>query len=170
MKTENPTWTRDDLRRWARTEFKLPKLPSKPTITRVLRDTLLRCATELPPHRKQFSSPRVPELDYVLWRWVRAREKSGVCLSGGLIVAKARSILASLESEDVLKLWCGWLDRFKKRHGIWQFTLHGEAGSVDTEAAKEAVSTRDNRFREGMCLQYLIRDSCRKCQKRIYLS
>ncbi|GFV73682.1 jerky protein homolog-like [Trichonephila clavipes] len=43
----------------------------------------------------------------------------------------------------------GWLDRWKKRHGVRQLTITGEKLSSDFDAAKEYVTTFANLIAEG---------------------
>jgi hypothetical protein len=55
--------------------------------------------------------------------------------SGPLIKAKATLLLSSLNAEGDFHTSEGWLHRWKKRHGIQQFTISGEKLSADQEAA-----------------------------------
>ena len=53
-------------------------------------------------------------------------------LTGELLLEEGRSVRAAQGiSENDLRLSNGWLHKFKTRHGIQQYGLHGEADSVD---------------------------------------
>lgn len=141
-KDKHPLWSREKLCEWARCEFRLIKAPSRSTITRLMKNkaALLLCRDEkLPKERKRVGKIKIPELDKNLWEWVQDREANGICISGSLIQAKARCLLASIGRENDLRLSNGWLERFKHRHGIRAFVLHGEAYDVDSQAAEDST-------------------------------
>lgn len=81
---------------------------------------------KLPSKRKRAGKIKIPELDKTLWEWIEQCESNGMCLTGPLIQAKARSILDSLGHNNDLRLSNGWLSRFKERHGTRVFLLHGK--------------------------------------------
>ena len=57
-------------------------------------------------------------------------------ISGSIVQAQAEQFDKQLNGEDSnFKASTGWLDRFKKRHGISQVRVAGEIRSADTEAA-----------------------------------
>ena len=54
-------------------------------------------------------------------------------MSDAHLIAQAQRFRTELAiSDDEFKLSNGWLHNFKQRHGIKQYTMHGESGSVDT--------------------------------------
>lgn len=139
---ECPLWSRAKLCQWARQEFRLSKEPSRSTICRILKnESAIQAAKfdKLPAHRKLVGKIKIPELDIKLWDWVQKRESNGICLSGPLLQAKARSLLDSMGQEDELRVSNGWLYRFKQRHSIREFVLHGEANDVDEETVRKAI-------------------------------
>ncbi|GFT18477.1 uncharacterized protein TNCV_2241561 [Trichonephila clavipes] len=50
---------------------------------------------------------------------------------------------------DAVSASIGWLDRWKKRHGVRQLTITCEKFSSDFDAAKEYVTTFANLIAEG---------------------
>lgn len=53
-------------------------------------------------------------------------------MTGPLIIEKAKELAAELGIENFTGS-AGWLQKFKKRHKIEQYTLHGEAAAADAE-------------------------------------
>jgi hypothetical protein len=66
-------------------------------------------------------------------------------LTDELILEEARTIRAAQGlTEKELRLSNGWLHKFKTRHSIRQFTLHGEADSVDrSELAVNRIELKE---------------------------
>jgi len=79
---------------------------------------------------------RNPELEEVLVAWVLAREGNGEIVTGPLIKEKAGRFAARMGVEG-MAFSEGWLDKFKKRHGLKRRQRHGEAASVDIKDAEE---------------------------------
>jgi broad-specificity NMP kinase len=80
---------------------------------------------------KRRVSVSYPELEEKLTEWFD-KYQHNVNMTGDLIRRKAERIRDRLEiRKDDLSFSGGWLDRFKKRHGIRQHRRYGESGDVD---------------------------------------
>nr|XP_024218404.1 jerky protein homolog-like [Halyomorpha halys] len=88
-----------------------------------------------PTNKKRLRKPASEVLDEAVWLWFCQEREKGTPLSGPLIKAKATSLHSSLNAEGDFHASEGWLHRWKKRHGIQQFTISGEKLSADQEAA-----------------------------------
>jgi hypothetical protein len=64
--------------------------------------------------------------------WFLSARSRNIPVSGPLLQAKALKVAAAIQFED-FKASSGWLNSFRKRHGINFRTLSGESASMDTE-------------------------------------
>ncbi|MEW8544978.1 MAG: transposase, partial [Candidatus Thiodiazotropha sp.] len=72
-----------------------------------------------------------------LHQWFVQARAEGVPISGTIVQAQAEKFDRQLNGEEsTFKASTGWLDRFKKHHGISQVSVAGEVRSADTQAAK----------------------------------
>jgi hypothetical protein len=76
------------------------------------------------------------ELENALALWVLGREQRGETVTGPLIQEKAKRFAAVMKIQG-MAFSVGWLDGFKKRHGLSRVKRHGEAGSVDVRDAED---------------------------------
>jgi hypothetical protein len=89
-------------------------------------------------HLRRVRMVKHPLLDSSVALWFQAREMRGEPVTGPLIIAKAKRFAARLGlTEGYIEFSTGWLDGFKKRHGIANRQHHGEAGSVNITVAEE---------------------------------
>ena len=97
--------------------------------------------------RKKARTAADPQLDrHVLNFFVENRDK-GVCLDGPQILGQAEKINRHLyqeeedddESHSQYTVSRGWLDRWKKRHGVHQVKRCGESKSSDLQAATDFI-------------------------------
>ena len=94
--------------------------------------------------RKKARLAADPQLDsQVLNFFVDQRDK-GLTIDGPLILAQAKKINLRLHGEegsstDDFTVSRGWLDRWKKRHGVCQFKANGESKSADHQAAEDFI-------------------------------
>ncbi|GFW22884.1 jerky protein homolog-like [Trichonephila clavipes] len=70
-------------------------------------------------------------------------------LSGPIIQEKAIQLNKLMNGDASFSASIGWLDRWKKRHGVRQLTITGEKLSSDFDAAKEYMTTFANLIAEG---------------------
>ncbi|GFT38174.1 uncharacterized protein TNCV_4052591 [Trichonephila clavipes] len=79
----------------------------------------------------------------------RAIERQrGPPFSGPIIQEKAIQLNKLMNGDASFSASIGWLDRWKKRHGVRQLTNTGEKLSSDFDAAKEYVTTFANLIAE----------------------
>jgi len=129
QKAKDSRLTQKDLINWAKLYLNLKV--SQPTISRWLLDE----ANEGPllTNVKRRVSVKYPELEKNLMGWFDKYQHC-VNMTGDLIRRKAERIRDRLGiEENNLALSGGWLDSFKKRHGIGQHRRFGESGDVDME-------------------------------------
>lgn len=119
------------------------------TITRVLQSKNKRLTTDLThPEKKRYKSVTSPELELALKEFVLNYQHRTI-LSDALLIEKAKLLASGLEiPEDTLKFSNGWLQGFKKRNGIHQEKLQGEAASIDQSIIAEALPLLCNKCAE----------------------
>ena len=138
--------SRPTLITYAREELKIGS-PSTGAITAILKEKEKWLAfEETNKKHAQARSQRpslVPLLEKALSEWFfRVEKQEGIVLDN-LLVTKAQKLAKEkpeLRVPPTFKFSDGWLDEFKKRHGISASVLHGEAESADM-AGIEAAQT-----------------------------
>src|ERR1044072_4029458 len=119
------------------------------TITRILQSKNKRLTTDLThPEKKRHKSVTSPELELALKEFVLNYQHRTI-LSDALLIEKAKLLANGLEiPEGTLKFSSGWLQGFKKRNGINQEKLQGEAASTDQSIILEALPLLHNKCAE----------------------
>ncbi|CAB5376788.1 unnamed protein product [Rhizophagus irregularis] len=112
----------------------------KTTITRILQTREKRLSTEIiQPNQKRHKPVTYPELEVALKEFVLNYQHRAI-LSDAILIEKAKLIAEGLGiSENKLQFSNGWLQGFKRRNGIRQQKLQGEAASADQTAILEAL-------------------------------
>ncbi|XP_039627277.1 jerky protein homolog-like [Polypterus senegalus] len=77
------------------------------------------------------------KLDEALFLWFTQERQKGIPITGPLIQEKALQLNKLMDGDVSFTASCGFLDRWKKRHGIRQLTITGEKLSADNKAAVE---------------------------------
>ncbi|CAF3500964.1 unnamed protein product [Rotaria sp. Silwood1] len=79
--------------------------------------------------RDEFSQ----QLDQKVYEWFVQQRSKNIPISGPLLQEQARQIRQQLggSNADDFKASNGWLEKFRKRHGIQYRTINGESASVD---------------------------------------
>lgn len=110
------------------------------TITRILQNKDKRLSTEvIHPEQKRHRPVTFPELELALKEFVLCYQHRAI-LSDAILIEKAKLLASGLGiPENVLQFSSGWLQGFKKRNGIRQQKLQGEAASADQTAITEAL-------------------------------
>jgi hypothetical protein len=128
--------TRGEYAKWI--EQKWGVTVDKSTITRILQTKEERLIAEVTtPNAKRRKAVTVPELELALKEFVLVYQHRTI-LSDSMLIEKAELLARELGvPEDTLRFSPGWLQKFKKRHGIHQEKLHGEAASADESAIAE---------------------------------
>ncbi|KAL3701008.1 hypothetical protein R1sor_019030 [Riccia sorocarpa] len=120
-----------ELARWASEHFGLRVIES--TICRILKNKKSFLAVALPQNRKRNKECHVLEIEKQLYLWFVAIREQRICVSDDMLIMKAKAMHERLLQEKSLndcQYSKGWLEGFKKRHGIKMRVLHGESGSV----------------------------------------
>lgn len=98
-------------------------------------------AGELVPQRKRAKKCKFETVDEAMLKWVKIAREKNLPVSGVIIREKAQEFAKKLGCED-FQASTGWLDKFKRRHGIVQKTVSGESAEVnedDCETWRETV-------------------------------
>ena len=137
-KRENQDITQAELVKWVKE--KLGKSVSQVTISNTLKHSAEILAKNVVDAKRQRQRKvTYPELEERLFEWVLKFQHTGA-LAGETLKTKAAEIAACLyPGESTLTFSAGWLEKFKKRHGIRQFVAHGESGSVNLATVEEAL-------------------------------
>lgn len=77
------------------------------------------------------------KLDEATFLWFTQERQKGVPISGPLIQEKALQLNKMLNGDSTFTASNGWLDRWKKRHGVRQLSITGEKLSADFAAAND---------------------------------
>ncbi|GFT97592.1 jerky protein homolog-like [Trichonephila clavipes] len=89
------------------------------------------------------------KVDNALHIWFTQERQRRTPLSGPIIQEKAIQLNKLMNGDASFSASIGWLDRWKKRHGVRQLTITGEKLSSDFDATKEYVTTFVNLIAEG---------------------
>lgn len=112
------------------------------------KDKLLKFYTEsdepkLMKNRKTLHKAKNEDLDRVLKEWIHQRRREHMPLNGVLIMKQAKIYHDELKIEGNCEYSTGWLQKFKKRHGIKFLKICGNKASVDHKAAKKFIEEVD---------------------------
>lgn len=80
------------------------------------------------------------KIDEAVFLWFAQERQKGIPISGPLIQEKALQLNELLKGEASFTASNGWLDRWKKRHGIRQLSISGEKLSADIDAAQDYLN------------------------------
>ena len=84
--------------------------------------------------RKRARLANDTQLDSALHQWFVQARADGVPISGAIVQAEAEKFDKQLNGDECnFKASTGWLERFKKRHGISQVSVASEIRSADSE-------------------------------------
>ena len=80
--------------------------------------------------RKVVSKPRFASVDEATLTWLKQQRDAGVLVRGTEVLNAAKKF-AQLQGVEDFKASDGWLFRFKRRHGLSNRKVHGEALDCD---------------------------------------
>lgn len=90
--------------------------------------------------RQTAKQSQFDQVDEALFMWFSQERQKGTPLSGPLIQEKAIHLNKLINGdESSFMASSGWLDRWKRRHGVRQLTITGEKLSADLIAGQEYV-------------------------------
>lgn len=87
--------------------------------------------------RKTMKPAKLQQLDTVMYQWFVQARSQGIPLSGPIVMIKAVEMNKNLGGDPSFKASIGWLDKFKRRHGIRQLDISGEKLSADSAVIAE---------------------------------
>ena len=90
----------------------------------------------IPYKRKKLKPAQHSKLDDAVLIWLKQARVQNLPFGGNLIKEKALKLAEFMHIPDFIAS-DGWLDNFKKRHGITFKTVQGEAGAVDLQSLLE---------------------------------
>ncbi|GLE07812.1 hypothetical protein PINS_up018518 [Pythium insidiosum] len=129
----------EELAEWAQHAFKLAKQPSRTAISKLLKN---------PPNPQailedelDFRRTRDEDillLDRELSAFIRAAEECKIFLNAITVkmLAFIFTVIIKTQLDKVPLFSEGWVHAFQVRTGLFSYKKHGEAGSVDFEAAE----------------------------------
>ncbi|XP_064418030.1 jerky protein homolog-like [Latimeria chalumnae] len=85
--------------------------------------------------RKKACTASDAPLDTAVYNWFVQERAVGTPISGPIVKAQAEKFCQELNGDNNIAASQGWLDRFKRFHGISQVKISGEIRSADSEAA-----------------------------------
>ncbi|XP_064461904.1 tigger transposable element-derived protein 4-like [Ornithodoros turicata] len=97
--------------------------------------------SEFAPKRKRMQTAAHKDLEDVLLAWIRQARSSNLPPSVVVLRAKAEEIALRLHVEG-FSCSDGWLDRFRKRHGLVYRSIVGVSADVDDAACTDWRSSR----------------------------
>ncbi|KAG6584614.1 ARS-binding protein 1 [Phytophthora cinnamomi] len=135
-----PELTQEQLREWAHVQF--GKWIGRSTIGKIAATPEELCAN---PSAKRVQSGRYPEMEQELFEFVLARqgeqERGGgdlPLLSEGLLWTRANDILRRTRGPSQ-SVSLGWVQRFKKRHGLHRSQRRAQPGEAAEESSAVAA-------------------------------
>ncbi|XP_047415571.1 small integral membrane protein 8 isoform X1 [Sciurus carolinensis] len=112
------------------------------------KDKLLKFYAEsdepkLMKNRKTLHKAKNEDLDRVLKEWIRQRRNEHMPLNGMLIMKQAKIYHDELKIQGNCEYSTGWLQKFKKRHGIKFLKICGDKAAADHKAAEKFIKEVD---------------------------
>ena len=140
------------LAQWAFDKYKLPSVPNKSTMSRVLKKSLILLArpqaTLARKTRENHGHNHI--LEMALFDWIIDQQAKRININGHLIIEKAKRIQiqkneqVSVPNKSTPNFSAGWLGKFKSRWNLLVFKSHGESGDAREAAARELPLIKEN--------------------------
>ena len=123
----------------AQPKFKLSQIPSKATIARILKNSTIVLSRQNLEITKKVRIKQVKHhaLEEALFDWVINQQYRRINISGETFCSKARRIQFQVierlkgAEKSTLKVFDGWLNKFKSRWELRILRSHGESGDAD---------------------------------------
>ncbi|KAH9086319.1 hypothetical protein LEN26_020242 [Aphanomyces euteiches] len=122
-KLQNPKLTQEDLCQWTWKTFGCQV--GRSTMSKIISEDLPETLT---PDAKRHQKGRFPAMEEELYKLVLDTQAK-TALTDFVLYTKANQLLAA--SGVTASVSLSWVSRFKTRHGIRSYRLHGEVGTVD---------------------------------------
>ncbi|KAM7281320.1 tigger transposable element-derived protein 4-like, partial [Ixodes scapularis] len=123
---------------------------SKSTLSTIVKakSPLRQEAEDFTPSRKRLRKGNFPQLEKALLMWCHQAWASKIPISGPLLREQGLALALRMGLVDFTAS-DGWIDKFKKRHGLVFKTVSGESAGVNTDVIESWQETR---------LQEILRD------------
>ena len=126
---------------WAGRYFKLNRPDPQSTVSRIVK---MRSMLEASPstNSKSLRKPLSSRFDEALAVWISDCASRNIPLSDNIIKQKAERLWGLITNDDTapeLHFSNGWLQKFKKRHGLRRVSYHGEQASAAFSEAERAL-------------------------------
>lgn len=125
-------------------QFQIPESTLKGIINcqNVIMENVQKCGIAS-NKRMRIHNSKTEEFDKALIKWFNEASASNVLVSGVLLKKKAIALAVEFGLEN-FQASCGWLDKFKKRHGFFHRIISGEStcveeATVDIDACKKIL-------------------------------
>lgn len=107
---------------------------SASTLSTILknRHAIVENETNFGPKQKRMRLCQYDDVDKAILKWIREIRNRNCPISGTLVQEKAVEFAKTLGYSD-FKASAGWLDKFKKRHGLTHKSICGESADVSDE-------------------------------------
>ena len=137
QKLNVPKCTIADLIQFASKEFKITI--GKSTISEILKqsDKWLNMSTESTSFTRA-RHPKHGKLEDALIMWFNDVRSAHAAVNDEMLIEKAKELGEKMSISD-FAYSRGWLQKFKKRHGMSMKEIHGEANSADPEIVNAAT-------------------------------
>ena len=90
------------------------------------------------PNTKRLRAGEYPQLEQCLYLWLIDKVKNAISVSDAIIIKQAKVFGPSLGISDLEFSYSqGWLEKFKTRYNVRNFTKQGEEGSVDLKVVED---------------------------------
>ena len=94
-------------------------------------------ADSIPSSRKRHRPSAFDDINEAMYKWYSLARQRSVPVSGPMLQEEARLMAQKLDHAEGFKASNGWLESFKKRHNIRQFTISGESADVSEETVQD---------------------------------
>ena len=91
---------------------------------------------DLTPSRKRHRPSAFDDINEAMFKWYSLAQQRNVPVSGPVLQEEALLMTQKIGHEG-FKASNGWLESFKKRHNIRQFTISGESADVSEETVQD---------------------------------
>ncbi|XP_064475752.1 tigger transposable element-derived protein 4-like [Ornithodoros turicata] len=123
---------------------------AKSTLSGILKDTSRILETfnsgEFGPKLKRMRTAAHKDVEDVLVAWIQRARSANLPVNGVVVRAKAEEIASCLNID--FSCSDGWLNRFRRRHGLIFRAIVGEAAAVDESVCEDWRSTRMKKLLE----------------------
>lgn len=127
----NPSFTRQQ----QSDKFNIPRT----SIRDILKKKSVYLDIKTTSNFKRQKFPQNIQLEEALFEWFAQKRAQNIVITDDILCTKAKELGTKLCVSDTFQYSSGWLQRFKKRKGIQQYSLSGESASVSMTDVNIAI-------------------------------